>query len=191
MALKKPSAEDQKKLHDRVNQITHQAILITTAAITVFGLFSSWLIREVPPSARAPVGSRTYALSMLLVFLLLTFFLLLHSQKRLLRILTTYLVITEASDWEREWKRFRERGPYWGYEESPALVFLALGLLSTIFPFLNAYLHCLVLEPMAGAYSLVIIGTVYLGLVWGMGFRDWWSGEESAITKWKALQDDL
>ena len=190
MTLTKPSPEDQKKLHDRVNQITHQAILITTAATTVFGLVSSWFFREVPPSAGAPVGPSTYALSMLLLFLLFTLFSILHSQKRLLRILTTYLVITEASEWERAWKRFRAKSPYAGYEKAPTLVFLALGLLSTIFPFLNAYLHCLVIEPKAGAYSLVIMGTTYLGFVWGMGFGDWWSGEHSAIARWEAIQDD-
>ena len=66
MPLKKPNSEDVIKINSEINQIVNQRFVITTTAITVFGVMIAWMFPKSAPNPGDSIGSGTFLLSGLL-----------------------------------------------------------------------------------------------------------------------------
>jgi hypothetical protein len=100
-------------------------------------------------------------------------------------------LLKKASDWERDWKSFREKKPYSAYTKSQAILFLILGLLATGLPYLSSALIHTCLNVTTPLLASSAIGVIYLVLVGGMGFRDWWYDEKKIERCWnQVLQEE-
>lgn len=181
-----PNKEDVRKIHAEINQIVNQRFLITTFAITIFGIIASWMIPKNTPDVGSNIGAFTFAASILLIIMLFILFLLSHFLKGMLRILTTYLLVSGESNWERDWKEYRKKG-HWAYTIPQTGVFLGLGFLSTIFPFVLAYVYSLKLEPVSGFWLDILFGVVYFLLVWVIGKCKLMNNETEVKESWEEL----
>lgn len=186
MPLKSPSPEDLRKIHAEITQIVNQRFLITTFAITVFGIIGAWLIPKNTPAVGSDLGLFTFAGSILLTLLLFALYLFSHFLRGMLRIFTSYLLVTETSAWEYDWKRYRGV-KYLGYTKAQTIVFLVLGVLSTIFPIVIAGVYSLSLRPRTGLYADIAVGVVYFLLVLAMGILGLWDPEPKAKERWEKL----
>lgn len=130
MPLGKPDAEDRRKIHVEITQFGTQRLQITGFAITLFGAIEAWLIPKTTPHCLDPL---TYITSIVLACLLFALYFFGHLIRNLLRIYSSYLIVTNASDWECDWKRYRDQG-YLGYTKAQTWLFLFLGILSTSLP---------------------------------------------------------
>lgn len=189
MAILGPDKEDKQKIHAEVNQLVNQRLSLTTLAVAVFGVMVAWLIPKSPPNVGSEVGTFIYAASILLVLVLFALFLLVHHLTYMLRLFTTYLTETDASNWEKDWAVFRAQFRYLGYTKPQAVVFLLLGVLSAAFPFLLGFAHSLTLEPKVGAIVCILAGVLYIVFVSGMGLAGWFAKEDEMRRKWKELKD--
>jgi hypothetical protein len=189
MALLGPTQEDLRKIHAEVNQLVNQRFLLTTLAITVFGVVIALLVPRTPPTQDGMLGGFVLLLAALLSVLLFALFLLSHLYKGMIRVFTTYLKVTGASNWEKDWGSFRQ-SPYLGYTKPQTLVFLILNLLTIAYPFLMAWVYNLRLEPRMGLIALLTTGSLTELLMVGMGFWNWWDRERKAEQQWKAIKSD-
>jgi hypothetical protein len=187
MSLLRPKPEDIKKLHSEVNQIVNQRLILTTLAVTVFGVMIAWLIPKEPPASGGQVGAFVYLGSVLLVAILFALFLLSHHLTCMLRLFTTYLVLTNASNWEKDWASYRKEFRYLGYTKPQSIVFLFLGPLAAVFPLLLSAAYQLTLEPWILALVDGIVGGLYVVFVAGMGLGNWFAKEEDMQRNWKCL----
>lgn len=96
---------DTTKLHNEINQIKNQRFLLTTSAITVYGIVSGWL------NSKVDVHSYTLVtfLSTLLYIILFLFFIYNNDLKETLMIISSYLVATKNSKWEKNYALFQEK----------------------------------------------------------------------------------
>ncbi len=193
MPLKGPNPEDTRKLHAEINQIVNQRFLLTTLAITVFGVMAAWLIPKTTPSPKSDVGLFTIAGSTLLTFLLGALYLFNHFfLKGMLRLYTSYLLVTESSGWESDWETYRNNFKgYLGYTKGQAFVFLLLGVISTVFPFLIALGYSLSLYPCDWLYIHVAVGVIYFLFVLFTGIFGRLDPEKKATERWKKLKNDI
>jgi len=187
--LKGPTEEDLRKLHAEVNQIVNQRFIITTVAITVSGVIISILVPKSAPLSGSDVGAFAYAGSILLMLVLLALFLYSHFLKVMIRVYTTYLTVTRRSNWEEDWENYRARYPrYLGFTRAQTIVFAALGVMAGTYPMMVSIGFGLSLEP-SSAFALDAAFTVlYLILVIGIGWLDWWEPEKSARGNWENLK---
>ena len=189
MSLKKPNQEDLRKLHSEINQIINQRFQLATAAITIFGVVVAWLLPNEQKSAGSSVGSFTFAGSLLILILLSLLFALSRLLTGMLRVISTYLIVTDGSSWENDWQHYREEGAHLGYTRPQSIVFFVVGLLATAVPFLIAWFYSLTLEPSVGSYLVVICGLLYLAAVVIFGFLNFGDGEKKSLRKWSALNN--
>jgi hypothetical protein len=187
MPLLRPNQEDINKLHSEVNQIVNQRLILTTLAVTVFGVMIAWLIPRNPPASGNPVGAFVYVGSVLLTVILFALFLLSHHLTYMLRLFTTYLVQTDASNWEKDWASYRREFRYLGYTKPQSIVFLLLGLLAAGFPFLLWAAYPITIEPWALAVVDGITGGLYVVFIAGMGLGGWFAKEDDIQRNWKCL----
>lgn len=192
MSLKIPSAEDLGKIHSEITQIVNQRFLITTSAITVFGVFVAWLIPKDAPTTESSVAIFTIAGSMLLTWLLGALYLFNHFFLRgMLRVYTSYLIVTQSSSWEYDWQRYRlDFRWYLGYTKGQAVVFLFLGAVSTCFPFAIALGYSLNLCHWNWLWADIVTGAIYLLFVLLTGVLNWLNPEQKAKEKWQKLKDE-
>lgn len=178
---------DIQKIHAEINQIVNQRFLIVTVAITAFGVITTWLIpRNTPPSG-ANISALTAFGSIVLTSLLFMLFMFSYFLTRMLRIFTTYLLVTKESGWEDDWKKYREMG-YFGYTKAQTLVFLFLIGLSTFLPLILEVLYST--KPKCSTVLLLdfLIGALYLVFVVAIGFLHCWDPEVKAKTRWEKLK---
>ena len=185
--LKKPTIEDQRKLHAEVNQLVHQRFQLTTLAITVFGVIGAWLLPRTPPQPGDPVGPFTFAGSILLLVLLFVIFLYGRLHMCMLRVISTYLIVTEASTWEQDWLDYRHNFVYLGYTRPQSIIFATLGILAIFFPYVAAWLYDLRREPRSGSELLLVTGLIYLAAITILGFFNIGAGDARAKKKWESL----
>lgn len=186
-----PNKEDTEKLHAEVNQIANQRVVLTTFAIAVFGATIGLLIPRsgtFSHSSENSVGIFSYMASALLTLVLFALFLLIHFLTRMMRIITTYLDVSGASNWERDWVTYRSRFRPLGYMKSISVIFLLLGVMSSGFPILLWTAYPLKLEPHAGIIICVLIGTLYILFILGMGMIGWFTDEDDIRRRWKELK---
>lgn len=188
MALKGPNAEDLRKIHSEVNQITNQRFLVMTLAITVFGVITAWLLPKSTPMAGQPVGAPVWVISVIHCLLLFALFFLQTLLKNTLRLFTTYLVVMEASPWEMDWKTFRGHRTYAAYGKPMTLVFLLLSIFAGFMPFLLAVAYELTLFPPAAMWVHIVIASLTVLLIFAIGFGGWLDNEKKVEDQWMALK---
>ena len=186
MALNKPTTEDQRKIHAEINQLVNQRFVLTTLAVTVFGLIATWGIPKDPPTPGTEVGWFRYMVAMLALVVLFGLFFLMHRLIGMLRILATYLIATDASGWERDWALYR-KDPYYSYTKSQAYTFVLLGILAGALPLLISFAYHLTLQPCAGFAFTMVITILYQTAIIGMAFYKWLDPESGAAKRWDAL----
>lgn len=190
MVLLGPTKEDQHKIHAEVNQIVNQRFFITTLAITIFAGMVAWLIPKQAPCPETAIGTFTFIASILITIVLFALFLLTHHLTRMLRLFTTYLDVTDTSQWEKDWVNYRNRFRYFGYTKAQTIIFILLGIMSTGFPFLLWAAHPYSLEPRTGAVACFVIGILYVVQVVGMGFFKWFANEGEMLRIWQKLKEE-
>lgn len=188
MSLQGPSQEDLRKIHAEVNQLANQRFVLTTGAISVFGLVIAWLIPTAPPQSGTPIGGFTIGGAILLLLLLFLLYLYGHLLRRMLRVYTAYLVVTGTSGWEQDMAKYCKDRKYWAYTKPQSVVFMIIGLFAAAFPCFLAILFSLQWQPEWGLAALGIVWLFYEVFVWLMGFQDLWSTDETAKTKWETLK---
>jgi hypothetical protein len=110
MILNGPTPEDKQKIHSEVNQIVNQRLLLTTLAVTIFGVMVAWIIPRPPPEQTTLFGGFIYITAVLLVVVLFALFLLSHHLNILLPIwhevtakevydYSAWLANIKAADW--------------------------------------------------------------------------------------------
>jgi len=186
MVLKEPTNEDVRKIHAECIQITNQRFVITTLAVTVFGIIGAWMIPRGAPVAESASGAFALTGSIILTLLLFLLFFFNHFLRGMLRIFTTYLITTGKSSWEYDWERYRKTR-YFGYTKTQSFVFLVLGVLSTSYPVILAQTYSLKLVPEVWLWADIVIGVMYVALVYAMGFRGLWDPEPIAKKRWQEL----
>ena len=186
MPLNGPCDQDLGKIHSEVNQLVNQRFVLTTVAITVFGVIVAWLIPKTPPLAETSLGWFTIAGAVLLLVLLFLLYLFTHLLRGMLRVFTTYLVVTGTSGWEKDWERFCEN-KYWAYTKPQSVVFMVLGLCAGIICPLLVMTYSLQWEPLVGFFVLGVVLLLYELFVWLMGFRELWSTGKAAKSRWEEL----
>jgi len=177
LPLRGPNDKDVAKLHSEVNQIENQRFLLTTLAITVFGVIASILVSKTVPPATPTVGGFAYLGSVLLLAVLGVIYLYGYLLKRVLRIYTAYLKVTKQSMWEEDYSRYRRwlgsnSRWHWGYDQGQTLIFALLGLMAWAYPLLIAAIYGLTLEPLSGfaldsaslaAYAVMLLLIIHPG----------------------------
>ncbi|QQR75980.1 MAG: hypothetical protein IPJ17_10550 [Holophagales bacterium] len=192
MPIERPKPEDQRKLHAEVNQLVNQRFLLTTLSITLFGALTAWQIPGQTPTATEPLGAFRFVVAWLTVVVLFLLFFLANRLGAAIRTISTYLVVTSASDWERDIERLRQSGGHIGYTKPQAVVFLTLGVLSSAFPFvLWAAFPTYELQPRGGVLITVILGLLYIIFVSGMAYGDWFNPDREAKARWESLLGTL
>lgn len=188
MSLNRPTEQDIQKLFLEINQLVNQRFMLTTLAVTVFAGVTAWIIPRVAPSQDAPLGAFVFGAALLLLVILFVLFLLAHQLGVMIRTISAYLEVTEVSNWEVAWRRYRKE-PYVGYTRPQSTVFLVLGVLAASMPFLLWTVFPFRLEPRAGVTLVVIVGILYVVFVAGISFGNWFNPERDARTRWKALAE--
>lgn len=175
-------AEDVRKLHAEVNQILNQRFLLTTLAVTVFGVVSAWMLPRTGPTGKSNAYFSLLGADLLLVLLFLLY-LASHALRNVMRTATTYLEVFALSDWERRATAFRADGRYLGYSKIQSTFFIALGLLDGVFFTLSAACRPAKIPLVLSIVLLV----AYCVLVLGMGWRGWWYRESALRKKWEKV----
>jgi hypothetical protein len=186
VALIGPDPEDKRKIHSEITQIVNQRLQLTVFAITLFGVIGAWLLPKNAPTHGTPVGAFTYTTTILLTCLLFALYFFSHFLRGVLRVFTSYLIVTNASGWEKDWESYTSQG-YRGYTKAQTAVFLLLGLLSTAVPWGLEKAFNLVREPLWGFWADLVAGTAYVILICCMGFLESWKPESGARDKWEKL----
>jgi hypothetical protein len=186
MSVLKPTEEDIRKINNEINQIVNQRYLITTAAITIFGLFASMLIPKDRPIPNTDIGGLVLFGTILLLTLLLVLFLYSHFLRGILRTMTCYLIETNSSNWEIDWKKYRKKR-YFGYSSAQTIIFIMLGIISFLYPIGLSIVFKQNLAPRIGLLFLVIAGSIYIVVIILVGFFNLLCFEKKSEKKWKKI----
>jgi hypothetical protein len=187
MPLKGPEPDDVRKLSTEITQIVHQRFLVTTTAITIFGVVIAWTLPQVPRTVGDPVGPLIFALAVLLEVLLFALYLWGHILKIVMRTFTTYLIVTGKSGWEADWEEFRKK-TYFGYTKMQTLIFIILEAMTLGLPFLLANIFSLnYFDPMPGFILCLLLGAIFVLVIWLIGYHKLWDQEEQAKHRWTEL----
>lgn len=189
MALHKITGEDLRKIHGEIAQLINQRFLITTLSITLFGVVTAWILAKAPSTAGQSLGGLVYALSILHVALLLVMFGLQHSLKRMIRVYSTYLVVTEASEWEQDWKTFRAEMNYLGYSKPIAFVYLFLSFAICMLPLGLVEFYDLTFAPLSGLVTFTVVCFTAILIIALLGLGGVADHEKDAERKWKELKN--
>jgi uncharacterized membrane protein YidH (DUF202 family) len=189
MPLLGPNDDDRRKLHAEVNQLANQRFLVTTGAITVFGVIMALLVPRNSPQSGTDVGAFIFLMSTMLSVLLFALFRLSDFYKRMMRVYSTYLKITGESHWESDWSQFRQRHSYPGYTKSQTMVFSVLNLIATAFPFLLVIIFDLKCQPHCGCIIALAAGILVGVLMIGMGVLGWFDRERRIEEQWLAIKN--
>lgn len=190
--LKKPNPDDVRKLHAEVNQIVNQRFLLTTLAITIFGVLCAMMVQIERPTGGGDPFS--FAATILLSVLLAVICWWSHLLKNTMRIFTTYLAETGLSGWESDWAQFRRAGPYFAYTKPQALIFLILNPLGFLFALGTASAHALlghIGDLGLGALGVLVVTELFM--IWiafpDRSLKGLRITEKEIAARWKALND--
>lgn len=179
--------EDRRKLHAEVNQLLNHRFLLTTLAITVFGVFSSWMIPRNPSHRdQAALSKLLFAGAVFLHLFLLLLFLWNRFLANLQSNVSIYLVLTKASKWEADWKKVQSMKGIRSTAQIQTTVFLALGIFTLLWPFVISMACDL---PLKCGWVLfeVIVAVIYPILVWGFGIKQWKRDEDQIEAQWRKV----
>jgi hypothetical protein len=171
--------EEYGKISSEINQVVNQRFIISTFTITIFGVFSAWVI------SKDFEGKQELILlsSVIIMLILVALFYYSLSLKRYIRTLTSYMVVNFNSDWERQWYLFRQTNKTKAYSNIQSIIFLLLGTINILIT--------LTIIPLTDFNSSIIsvlflsISIIYIGFILLIGFRDKKRFEKELIIKWK------
>ena len=188
----KPNQEDLRKLHQEVNQIVQQRFTLTTLAIGVFGVIMTWAFPKTPGPLDSTVPVLTYIVCISLLVVLAILFALHLCLKLFLRVITAYLAETDGSVWETHWAEWRgKKKDYVGYSKPQTVVFLGLGLLAILYPFLIGVAYQMHQDRLWMAMT-VVAGGLYLVASTVLGIYYGWKGPELVYrNQWRELLEEL
>ncbi|MBJ7899229.1 MAG: hypothetical protein GC158_04720 [Cyanobacteria bacterium RI_101] len=92
--LQEPTPADVSKLHSEINQYINQRLTVITTAITVFGIFTGWIV------TRNDNQGQLFQIATALIILLTLLFLYYQVIVWHTRTLASYLRVTGQSPWE-------------------------------------------------------------------------------------------
>lgn len=183
------SKEDVTKILSEINQIHNQRFQLTLSAITVFGVFIAWVI----PSVDKPgiqVSEFSLAAPFLLLIFLFLLFLYAHTLNRTGATLSTYLRVTKQSKWEEDFKSFKGDRIV-GYAFIQSMIFLSLGLITFLFPWLVNHLSGVEFTaPPKVKYFLISFGIIYIITILSLSFFDLKYHEHKVKERWEKLRKD-
>jgi hypothetical protein len=185
MSLKGPTPEDERKLHAEINQIVNQRFLLTTLALTLFGVLTAWMVPK-DGAHDADIGPFPFAISIVISVLLFSIYFWSHMLKTMMRVLTSYLAETGKSGWEVDWREFRQDG-YSAHTKPQTIIFLVLITMSTIFPFVLSLVFSLKIISVVVPFIAVLLGVIAGLLIYLMGFKNLFDEEVSSLRRWKKL----
>src|SRR5262249_36741212 len=97
MPLKGPTTADVTKLHSEIIQFGNQRFILTTLAITSFGVLTAWMIPK--DGANADIGDFPFAISIVASILLFAIYFWSYRLRQSESLLARYLVETAQSGW--------------------------------------------------------------------------------------------
>ncbi len=190
MSLKGPTTEDERKLHNEINQIVNQRFILTTLALTLFGVLTAWMVpKDSVHQAEADIGSFPFAISLVISVLIFSIYWWSHVLKNTMRVFTSYLAETGKSGWELDWHEFRQDA-YFAYTKPQTLMFLLLIATGTSFPFVLALVFSLKIASVVVPASAVSVGLIVVLLIYLMGFKNLFDEEAKIVRRWKKLRTD-
>ncbi|NBB49772.1 hypothetical protein GVN24_15955 [Rhizobium sp. CRIBSB] len=185
--VKGPEAADLTKIHNEINQIGNQRFILTTVSITFIGGLLSWVVPKASLQGGDYIADFNFWVCGVGNLVLLSLFWWNHNLRKMARIYSNYLIISGKSQWEEDWAKFRSK-PYSAQTKPQALMFLALSIVTTGFPFLVAFGFDLQIhEPGAAMLPCLCSGVVTCVLVYGMGFHNWFINERDIKTRWESV----
>jgi hypothetical protein len=95
-----PTQEDERKLHNEITEIGRQRFVLTTLAVTLFGVLTAWMVPKEFPKENTSIGPFPFAISMIISILLFSIYLWHHMLRTHLQILANYLIVAGKSNWE-------------------------------------------------------------------------------------------
>ena len=106
----------------------------------------------------------------------------------MLRIYSSYLITTNSSSWESDWKKYRDTYPdYKGYTKGQSFIFFLLGLIVTILVLVITIAYSTSNEHRLLVFLNITIAIIYLILIIGMGYSKWFDPEPDAMDRWESL----
>lgn len=184
MPLLEPDQEDVRKLHAEINQINNQRFLLTTGAITTFGVIISLIWKEAPKPNDA-VTTFPLALAAILSIVLFCLYLINHILRLAARTYAIYLAETGKSNYELEFPNFRPRSVY---QIPQTLVFLVLNALGMIFPSYVLIVASLTWETSGLAWFALGIATTAELLILLWGFCRVWDNDKKVRARLRILK---
>lgn len=200
MTLEKTTKEDISKINSEICQIINQRYLLTTFAITTFGIIIAWLIPKTSEGAGANPPIFYYAGSILLLFILFALYLFNYCLKGMVRIFSTYLQAAEASGWEKNWQAYRDKNSfkysyfkysnYWGYTKAQTVIFLVLGFLAFLFPIsIIHFSETLTFQTSNEFWFHLILSMIYMISIFLTGFLGILDPEKKAMDRWNEIKN--
>ena len=186
MPLRGPNPEDERKLHTEINQIGNQRFILTTLALTLFGVLTTLMIPKEAPQIGSSINVFPFTISVVLSLLLFGVYLWSHLLKNTMRILTSYLVETKKSSWELDWREFR-RDSYYAHTKPQTFIFLLINVIGIAFPFLLSWIYSLNIPFVVVPIAAVIVGIVTELLIYLMGFHNLFDDEAKTEKRWQML----
>lgn len=178
--------EDLRGLYAEINQLLNQRFLITTAAITVCGAFSSLTIpkdisQEVPGTATSLAAGTCFLQSFLVLLFLWNRFLGNYQSK-----LVLYLEAVHRSKYSADWKKYHEGRGGITTGSIQTWVFLALGAMTTLWPFVISAVAGYPFEWGWMAWAL-FVAAAYGVVVYGFGIKQWLRRDEEMRNRWSEV----
>lgn len=129
MHIDNPTPADITKLHAEVNQYINQRLVITTTAITIFGVSIGWLVFG-SSNANSIIEVKTITFLLPTILLVVMFVLFVYCQVILsnIRIIVGYLRATNQSAWESAYQSFYVQNRHINQYDMIPMMFLVLGL---------------------------------------------------------------
>jgi phosphoglycerol transferase MdoB-like AlkP superfamily enzyme len=191
MSLRGPiNDEDLHKIHNEIGQIVRQRMTNTTFAITLLGIFGIFAIPKSIPATGAHLDPCLLVSSILLSCILFIVYMYNYCLAGMLRILTTYLIVTDTSGWEQDWTKYRKRCFYFGYTKAQTIIFVALLLVSTFWPRVVARIYSLETQPSSLLDVGLVLGVMFIVVVACIGFLGLGNVERYAKENWQRIKHE-
>lgn len=175
--------EDVKKIHAEINQIINQRFQMTYIAITIFSVICGWIVTKTPSEN---AGSYIVTGIVFLNFVLASLYRYSCYLKSKVRVYATYLMVNDLSEWEKDWKEYRQYD-YNGYSNAQANIFFTLNFIGTGGLWvINSYLSDIRPDFIPVLISLLSCA-ISTGYIYVVGYKKWFDTERDPMLKWNFI----
>lgn len=157
--IQKPCPSDVTKLHAEMNQYINQRLIITTTAITLFGVSIGWIVFGSSTATGLEIRPVTFLLPTILLLVLLV--LLVYCQVILgnMRIIAGYLRQTQSSPWESAYQELAREKRFITQDDVFPMMFAVLGFSVGLIVFLLWFSFP---EEKASSYNIGVSSTLFM-----------------------------